>query len=223
MAAVSKIITCEVCGATIRSTSGSQKYCPECAKKVRNERAKQRKRMRSNIPAQLTCKRCGKPIEGSAHHKYCTDCGAAARKEHILVWKMKRSGKLPQTATFCTRCGRLIEHPVGGQKYCSEECRREAKKEMQAKYRAEAKEKTARGSWHSSYGGPKMTNSRPQEIKERAESRASKSDSQLRKLASIADWAGISYGRLMAMPEHKRMALEQEYSKQQEEENHETS
>ena len=62
-----------------------------------------------------------------------------------------------------------------------------------------------------SFAGPYMTNSRPADVAARASSRAQRSDEQLRLLSNVADWAGITYGKLMLKSQAERESLILEY------------
>ena len=154
------------------------------------------------------CQRCGCEIPNATNsQKWCPDCKMAVKAQQSRQSYLRRHNAAPATKQLiCQRCGQPFEVPSAcytRAKYCLT-CRPIVESEQRAA-RYERK-KSAR-----TFGGPYMTNSRPADVAARASSRAQRSDEQLRLLSNVADWAGITYGKLMLKSQAEREALILEY------------
>src|SRR5699024_7802925 len=108
---------------------------------------------------------------------------------------------------ICKRCGQPFEVPsawcYARAKYCPA-CRPVVKAEQHAA--SYERKKAAR-----SFAGPYMTNPRPADVATRAAAKSQAGKDWLRLLSNVADWAGITYGKLMLKSPSAREALILEY------------
>ena len=100
---------CVVCGKPYTVEAGRQKYCPECKEQAtletirrnrrgymaaqrqdpeKNDELKERKR---RVPAQKTCRQCGKPFAALGAGQFCCDaCCEAYRKAYMRAYDTAR-------------------------------------------------------------------------------------------------------------------------------------
>ena len=214
------IRTCVRCGVTLYGVGRRAKYCPKCRADVNREKvmdymtrnpekvraAYERWKAATWTPAY--CQRCGCEIPNATHRqKWCPDCIRAIKSQQSRQSYIRRHEVAPATKQLiCQRCGQSFDVSSAGYaraKYCPA-CRPIVESEQHAA--SYERKKSAR-----SFGGPYMTNSRSADVAARASSRAQRSDEQLRLLSNVADWAGITYGKLMLKSQAEREALILEY------------
>ena len=215
------IRTCVRCGVTLYGVGLRAKYCPKCRAAVIREMARdyrtrnpekvraayERKKEAEKTP--VYCQRCGCEIVNATTHqqKWCPDCKKAIKAQQSQQWYMRRHEAAPATKQLiCQRCGQSFDVPSAGYaraKYCPA-CRPIVESEQHAA--SYERKKSAR-----TFAGPYMTNPRPADVAARASSRAQRSDEQLRLLSNVADWAGITYGKLMLKSQAEREELIQAY------------
>ena len=105
---------------------GSDKfYCDDCAKALK-----------SNVMRTRTCKMCGVEFLGGPRASYCPECRKIRQKE-ASARARKRGGAARPIGSMdkCEWCGSEYIVNSGRQKYCSDECQREAVLEWQRKHK----------------------------------------------------------------------------------------
>lgn len=215
------IRTCVRCGVTLYGVGRRAKYCSECRAEVYREmamdyRARNPEKVRAAYErqkeaarTQVYCQRCGCEIDDpKPQQKWCQDCKKAVKAQQSRQSYLRRHEAATATKQLiCQRCGQPFAVPsawcYARAKYCPA-CRPVVKAEQHAA--SYERKKSAR-----TFGGPYMTNSRPADVAARASSRTQRSDEQLRLLSNVADWAGITYGKLMLKSQAEREALILEY------------
>lgn len=211
------IRTCVRCGVTLYGVGRRAKYCSECRAEVNREmamdyRTRNPEKVRAAYERQkeaartpVYCQRCGCEIVNATTHrqKWCPDCKKAIKSQQSQQWYMRRHEAAPATKQLiCQRCGQPFEVPSAGYaraKYCPA-CRPVMEAEQRAA-RYERK-KSAR-----TFAGPYMTNPRPADVIARAAAKAQVGEDRLRLLSNVADWAGITYGKLMLKSPAEREVL----------------
>ena len=90
-------------------------YCDECAKK-----------RKSDVMRIRTCKMCGAEFSGGPRAFYCTNCRVIRKRDSEKRHREKGTARPIGSVAKCEWCG--VEYVVnsGRQKYCSDECQREA-------------------------------------------------------------------------------------------------
>lgn len=192
------IRTCVRCGVTLYGVGRRAKYCPECRAEAYRERARdynarnpdkvraayERRQAAAWTP--VYCKRCGCEIPNATHRqKWCSDCIRAIKSQQSRQSYIRRHEAAPATKQLiCQRCGQSFDVSSAGYE----------------------RKKSAR-----TFGGPYMTNSRPADVATRAAAKAQVGEDRLRLLSNVADWAGISYGKLMLKSQAEREVLILEY------------
>ena len=214
------IRVCVRCGVTLYGVGRRAKYCPECRAEVNREmamdyRTRNPEKVRAAHERQkeadwtpVYCKRCGCEIQNTTRRqKWCPDCKKAIKSQQSRQSCLRRHEAAPATKQLiCQRCGQPFDVSSAGYaraKYCLA-CRPIVESEQRAA--SYERKKAAR-----TFAGPYMTNPRPADVAARASSRAQRSDEQLRMLSNVADWAGITYGKLMLKSQAEREALILEY------------
>lgn len=91
-------------------------YCDECAKVIK-----------SNVMRTRTCKSCGAEFLGGPRASYCPNCRKIRQRE-ANERARKRGGATRPIGSIdkCKLCGAEYVVNSGRQKYCSDECQREA-------------------------------------------------------------------------------------------------
>ena len=115
---------CIKCGKSFHG--GSDKfYCDDCAKALK-----------SNVMRTRTCKLCGVEFLGGPRASYCPKCRKIRQKE-ASARARKRGGAARPIGSVdkCKWCGAEYIVNSGRQKYCSDECQREAVLEWQRKHK----------------------------------------------------------------------------------------
>ena len=213
------IRTCVRCGKELQGAGRSAKYCLECRAEVNREmsrryQAEHPDRVRASKDKQAAkeraaagpvyCQRCGREIPGATHHrKWCPDCKSAIKAQQSRESWHRRPGATRQIT--CQRCGKSFAVPASQstRKYC-DTCRPIVEAEQREASRARRKE--AR-----SFAGPYMTDPRPADVAKRAAAKAETGEARLHLLTRVADWAGMTYGKLMALPVGDREMLILQY------------
>ncbi len=95
-------------------------YCDECAKVIK-----------SNVLRTRTCKMCGVEFLGGPRAFYCPDCRKIRQKEANARCKKRGASRQIGSIDKCQWCGSEYIVNAGRQKYCSDECQREAVLEWQ--------------------------------------------------------------------------------------------
>ncbi len=90
-------------------------YCDECAKSIK-----------SNVLRTRTCKMCGAEFLGGPRAFYCPDCRKIRQKEASARCKKRGASRPIGSIDKCEWCGSEYTVIAGRQKYCSDECQREA-------------------------------------------------------------------------------------------------
>ena len=95
-------------------------YCDECAKK-----------RKSDVMRIRTCKMCGAEFSGGPRAFYCPNCRVIRKRDAEKRHREKGTARPIGSVAKCEWCG--VEYVVnsGRQKYCSDECQREAVLEWQ--------------------------------------------------------------------------------------------
>ena len=150
------------------------------------------------------CQRCGCEMPNATNsQKWCPDCKMAVKAQQSRQSYLRRHEAAPATKQLiCQRCGQPFEVPSAcytRAKYCLA-CRPIVESEQHAA--SYERKKSAR-----TFAGPYMTNSRPTDIATRASAKAQAGEDRLRLLSNVADWAGITYGKLMLKSQAEREAL----------------
>lgn len=131
---------CARCGKILKSID-EHYYCPDCAKKVRQE----------NVVKLRTCVDCGMEFYGGPRAKRCPEC-SLERRRFVQNEQQKRGVRRPLgTKDYCELCGSEYIVRSGLQKYCSDQCQhkagllllREYKSKNNVKYRSKRKERRA--------------------------------------------------------------------------------
>ena len=100
-------------------------YCEECAKK-----------RKSNVVRPRICKQCGKTFNGGPRAFYCPECRLERRREASKRARKRGKPMRPLgSIDKCKRCGAEYIVCSGRQKYCSDECQREALLEWQREHK----------------------------------------------------------------------------------------
>ena len=164
------------------------------------------------------CQRCGVEIKDARpQQKWCADCHKAVKAQQSRQSYIRRHEAAPATKQLiCQRCGQSFDVSSAGYaraKYCPV-CRPVVEAEQHAA--GYERKKAAR-----SFGGPYMTNSRPADVATRAAAKAQVGEDRLRLLSNVADWAGITYGKLMLKSQAEREELIQAYKAAKEGESNE--
>ena len=154
------------------------------------------------------CQRCGCEIlNATRRQKWCPDCIRAVKAQQSRQSYIRRHEAASATKQLiCQRCGQSFDVSSAGYaraKYCPA-CRPVMEAEQRAA-RYERK-KSAR-----TFAGPYMTNPRPADVTARAAAKAQVGEDRLRLLSNVADWAGITYGKLMLKSQAEREVLILEY------------
>lgn len=215
------IRTCVRCGVALYGVGRRAKYCPECRAEVNREMAMdyrtrnpekvqaayERRQAAKRLP--VYCQRCGCEIPGTPRQtqKWCQDCKKAVKAQQSRQTYIRRHEAAPAAKQLiCQRCGQPFEVPSAcytRAKYCPA-CRPIVESEQRAA--SYERRKSAR-----SFAGPYMTNPRPADVAARAAAKAQAGEDRLRLLSNVADWAGITYGKLMLKSQAEREALILEY------------
>lgn len=131
-----RVIKCARCGEETEAKGNGQKYCPECAYKVRIERNHQRIAARAAMfhdalkaaresgktPIKtrfagvryIKCERCGKEVSvpiHAGHARYCPTCSQESYRESHK--RSKERNALTLTA-ICDACGKEFEYILKG-------------------------------------------------------------------------------------------------------------
>ena len=164
------------------------------------------------------CQRCGCEIPNATNsQKWCQDCKKAIKAQQSRQSYLRRHNAAPATKQLiCQRCEQPFEVPSAGYaraKYCPA-CRPIVESEQHAA--SYERKKSAR-----SFAGPYMTNPRPADVATRAAAEAQVGEDRLRLLSNAADWAGITYGKLMLKSQAEREELIQAYKAAKEGESNE--
>ena len=210
------ICTCVRCGVTLYGVGRRAKYCPKCRADVNREKvmdymtrnpekvraAYERRKAATWTP--VYCQRCGCEIPNATNsQKWCPDCKMAVKAQQSRQSYLRRHEAAPAAKQLiCQRCGQPFEVPSAcytRAKYCLA-CRPIVESEQHAA--SYERKKSAR-----SFAGPYMTNPRPADIATRASAKAQAGEDRLRLLSNVADWAGITYGKLMLKSQAEREAL----------------
>lgn len=224
------IRTCVRCGVTLYGVGRRAKYCPACRSDVNREMAMDYRtrnpekiraayeRKKEAARTQVYCQRCGCEIDDpKPRQKWCPDCKKAVKAQQSRRSYIRRHEAAPATKQLiCQRCGKYFDVPSAcytRAKYCPA-CRPVVEAEQHAA-RYEHK-KSAR-----TFAGPYMTNSRPADVATRASAKAQAGEGRLRLLSNVADWAGITYGKLMLKSQAEREELIQAYKAAKEGESNE--
>lgn len=214
------IRTCVRCGVTLYGVGRRAKYCPECRADVNREMAMDYRtrnpekvraayeRRQAAVRTPVHCKRCGCKIPNATRRqKWCPDCIKAIKSQQSRQSYIRRHEAAPATKQLiCQRCGQPFEVPSAcytRAKYCLA-CRPIVKSEQRAA--SYERKKSAR-----TFAGPYMTNPRPADVAARAAAKAQVGEDRLRLLSNVADWAGITYGKLMLKSQAEREVLILEY------------
>ena len=212
--------TCARCGKQLLGVSPSTKYCPACRAEVNREKALDYKarnpekvhaayeRRKAATWTPVYCQRCGCEIPNATHQqKWCPDCIRAIKSQQSRQSYIRRHEAAPATKQLiCQRCGQSFDVSSAGYaraKYCLA-CRPIVESEQHAA--SYERKKSAR-----TFGGPYMTNPRPADVATRAAAKAQVGEDRLRLLSNVADWAGITYGKLMLKSQAEREALILDY------------
>lgn len=207
------IRTCVRCGVTLYGVGRRAKYCPACRADVNREMAMDYRtrnpekvraayeRQKEAARTQVYCQRCGCEIDDpKPQQKWCQDCKKAVKAQQSRQSYLRRHNAAPATKQLiCQRCGQYFDVPSAGYaraKYCLA-CRPIVESEQHAA--SYKRKKSARG--------PYMTNPRPADVTARAAAKAQVGEDRLRLLSNVADWAGITYGKLMLKSQAEREAL----------------
>lgn len=214
------IRTCVRCGVTLYGVGRRAKYCPECRAEVNREMAMDYRsrnpekvraayeRQKEAARTQVYCQRCGCEIDDpKPQQKWCQDCKKAVKAQQSRQSYIRRHEAAPATKQLiCQRCGQSFEVPSAGYaraKYCLA-CRPIVESEQHAS--SYERKKSAR-----TFAGPYMTNPRPADVATRAAAKTQVGEDRLRLLSNVADWAGITYGKLMLKSQAEREVLILEY------------
>ena len=154
------------------------------------------------------CQRCGCEIPNATNNqKWCPDCKMAVKAQQSRQSYLRRHNAAPATKQLiCQRCGQYFDVPSAGYaraKYCLA-CRPIVESEQHAA--SYERKKSAR-----TFAGPYMTNHRPADVAKRAAAKAETGEARLHLLTQVADWAGMTYGKLMALPVGDREMLILQY------------
>ena len=147
-----------------------------------------------------TCVRCGVALYGVGRRaKYCSECRAEVNREMVMDYMTRNPEKVRAayerrkaatwTPVYCQRCGCEIPNATRRQKWCPD-CIRAVKAQQS-----------------------RQSYIRRHEAASATKAKAQVGEDRLRLLSNVADWAGISYGRLMAKSPEARAALIQQYQK----------
>lgn len=132
---------CQTCGITFKGGPRAW-YCPECRKEREKERAAKYRKAPAKRPIGSTdiCNNCGENyIVAAGIQKYCNKCknemykkldreqGLDYYKKNKDTINPKRNAQRRHIGKRCPICGKDFYSPTVTP-YCSEECRREAKK-----------------------------------------------------------------------------------------------
>lgn len=90
-------------------------YCDECAKAIK-----------SDVIRIRTCKMCGVEFSGGPRAFYCPDCRRIRQREASARAKKRGSARPIGSIDKCEWCGSEYIVNSGRQKYCSDECQRDA-------------------------------------------------------------------------------------------------
>ena len=214
------IRVCVRCGVPLYGVGRRAKYCPECRADVNREMAMDYRtrnpekvraayeRRKEAARTQVYCQRCGCEIPNATHRqKWCPDCIRAIKSQQSRQSYIRRHEVAPATKQLiCQRCGQSFDVSSAGYaraKYCPA-CRPIVQSEQHAA--SYERKKSAR-----TFAGPYMTNSHPADVAARASAKAQAGEDRLRLLSNVADWAGITYGKLMLKSQAEREALILEY------------
>ena len=214
------IRTCVRCGVALYGVGRRAKYCSECRAEVNREMAMdymtrnpekvraayERRKAATWTP--VYCQRCGCEIPNATRRqKWCQDCKKMVKAQQSRQSYIRRHEAASATKQLiCQRCGQSFDVSSAGYaraKYCPA-CRPVMEAEQRAA-RYERK-KSAR-----TFAGPYMTNPRPADVTARAAAKAQVGEDRLRLLSNVADWAGITYGKLMLKSQAEREVLILEY------------
>ena len=224
------IRVCVRCGVTLYGVGRRAKYCPECRAEVNREmamdyRTRNPEKVRAAHERQkeadwtpVYCKRCGCEIQNTTRRqKWCPDCKKAIKSQQSRQSCLRRHEAAPATKQLiCQRCGQPFDVSSAGYaraKYCPA-CRPIVQSEQHAA--SYERKKSAR-----TFAGPYMTNPRPADVATRAAAKAQVGEDRLRLLSNVADWAGITYGKLMLKSQAEREELIQAYKAAKEGESNE--
>ena len=162
------------------------------------------RRRQSDTRMPVYCQRCGCEIPNATNsQKWCPDCKMAVKAQQSRQSYLRRHEAAPATKQLiCQRCGQYFDVPSAcytRAKYCLA-CRPIVESEQRAA--SYERKKSAR-----TFAGPYMTNSHPADVAARASAKAQAGEDRLRLLSNVADWAGITYGKLMLKSQAEREAL----------------
>ena len=214
------IRVCVRCGKELQGVGRNAKYCPACRADVNREMAMDYRtrnpekvraayeRKKEAARTQVYCQRCGCEIDDpKPQQKWCPDCKKAVKAQQSRQSYLRRHNAAPATKQMiCQRCGQYFDVPSAGYaraKYCLA-CRPIVESEQHAA--SYERKKSAR-----TFAGPYMTNPRPADVATRAAAKAQVGEDRLRLLANAADWAGITYGKLMLKSQAEQEVLILEY------------
>lgn len=214
------IRTCVRCGVALYGVGRRAKYCSECRAEVNREMAMDYRtrnpekvraayeRRKKAARTQVYCQRCGCEIDDpKPPQKWCQDCKKTVKAQQSRQSYIRRHEAASATKQLiCQRCGQSFDVSSAGYaraKYCPA-CRPVMEAEQRpARYE---RKKSAR-----TFAGPYMTNPRPADVTARAAAKAQVGEDRLRLLSNVADWAGITYGKLMLKSQAEREVLILEY------------
>ena len=162
------------------------------------------RRRQSDTRMPVYCQRCGCEIPNATNsQKWCPDCKMAVKAQQSRQSYLRRHEAAPATKQLiCQRCGQYFDVSstcYARAKYCLA-CRPIVESEQRAA--SYERKKSAR-----TFAGPYMTNSHPADVAARASAKAQAGEDRLRLLSNVADWAGITYGKLMLKSQAEREAL----------------
>lgn len=131
-----RVIKCACCGEETEAKGNGQKYCPECAYKIRIKRNHERIAARAAMfhdalkaaresgktPIKtrfagvryIKCERCGKEVSvpiHAGHARYCQTCSQESYRESHK--RSKERNALTMTA-ICAECGKEFEYVLKG-------------------------------------------------------------------------------------------------------------
>lgn len=130
----------------------------------------------------IICARCGAVTERrGTHQRYCLECSIVANRESGRRSKRKRQ-QLNRKTVICPYCGLEFVQTHGSQKYCSDICAYEAKKE-----------RTLDRYWDQ------QPERKPEHVK-----KTRKRKLTLQQVAALAKAAGMTYGQYVANMEQEK-------------------
>lgn len=148
---------CRTCGITFNGGPRAW-YCPECrrARQLKSDIESQKRARIGNtrkIGSIDLCVNCGKEYTvNSARQKYCPDCADKCIRSVVNIHKReymqnnadenrKRKSERYKDRRVCVICGKPLQTSAKNHaEYCSEECRKNRNRKIDARRRAKKKE-----------------------------------------------------------------------------------